>query len=73
MTILLWPIIFTVIRINVQATVCAGQILDQNVEEAIIFVCEADLEVLMLFVRPFVFSNVENDRMMGTLDDQMTE
>ena len=36
MTILLWPIIFTVIRINVQATVSAGQILDQNVEEAII-------------------------------------
>ena len=36
MTILLWPIIFTVIRINAQETVCAGQILDQNVEEAII-------------------------------------
>ena len=28
-------------------------------------VCEADLEVLMLFVRSFVSSNVENDRMMG--------
>ena len=30
-----------------------------------IFVCEADLEVLMLFVRLFVSSNVENDGMMG--------
>ena len=41
-----------------------------------LFVCEADLEVLMLFVRPSVRpsvrSNVENDRMTGTLDDRMT-
>ena len=26
-----------------------------------IFVCEADLETLMLFVSPFVSGNVEND------------
>ena len=30
----------------------------------IIFVCEADLETLMLFVSQFVSDNVENDDMM---------
>ena len=49
MTILLWPIIFTVIRINVQATVCAGQILDQNVEEAIILLYDLTIIIAPLF------------------------
>ena len=36
-----------------------------EVKYSFIFVSEADLEVLMLFVRLFVSSNVENDGMMG--------
>ena len=49
MTILLWPIIFTVIRINAQETVCAGQILDQNVEEAIILLYDLTIIIAPLF------------------------
>ena len=50
---------------RIQASGAALKVSTKFAKVFMIIVCEADLEVLMLFVCSFVSSNVENDGMMG--------